>query len=42
MRKKCIEYLLKPTPAKLAKLTTMEQKWCAAQSKAEDKKPASK
>ena len=45
MREKCHDYLKKPTPTKLAKLTTMEQKWCLAQAKREpekEKKPAAK
>jgi hypothetical protein len=40
MRKKATDYLANPSPKKLAKLTTMEQKWIDAQVKGKDKKPA--
>ena len=40
MRKKCHDYLDKPSVKKLADLTTMEQNWCAAQLKGKEKKPA--
>lgn len=33
MRQKCLDCLEKPSPKKLKELTSMEQKWLAAQKK---------